>query len=195
MKLKILFFALILWLLFFHESTVSYGPGVMAPDDPVQQKLEKTSSFVFKEQIIIPLASFHIEAKVLSVEHYRFDKEATLSPMDLALGWGRMSDEKVLEEIDISQSRRWYRWHTDTLPIPRREIETHSANMHMIPADDEVDSILEKVRKGDIVRLDGMLIQAEEPSGAKWVSSLSRTDTGAHACEVVFVRKAEIVYY
>ena len=57
-------------------------------------------------------------------------------PEDLALGWGRMSDSDVLAKIDITQSGRFYYWHVDDFPIPRREIETSSANMHMIPSDD-----------------------------------------------------------
>ena len=47
-----------------------------------------------------------------------------------------MSDqEAVLQSIDISQSGRWYLvWTTRDFPIPRRAIETQSANMHMVPA-------------------------------------------------------------
>ena len=46
-----------------------------------------------------------------------------------------MSDEAVIDQIEISQSGRWYRWHSDALLIPKLEIQTHSANMHLIPAD------------------------------------------------------------
>jgi hypothetical protein len=27
---------------------------------------------------------------------------------DLALGWGRMSDQSVIDQFDIKQRRRWY---------------------------------------------------------------------------------------
>src|SRR6185437_4176759 len=70
-----------------------------------------------------------------STERYRFDAGAALVPEDFALGWGRMSDSAVLQQIDITQSARFYYWSVRQFPIPRREIETHSANMHLIPAD------------------------------------------------------------
>jgi hypothetical protein len=74
----------------------------------------------------------------LSSERYSLGREADLSPVDLALGWGKMSDEAVLSKINITQSNRFYYWHVDAFPIPRREIEINSANMHMIPADDRI---------------------------------------------------------
>jgi len=194
MKLKVFFLLFAVWFFFVRESSVTYGEGVVAPMEPLQTKVTDRPPFSFKAYTVVPLAALEIEARVLSIEHYRFDRGAKLSPVDLVLGWGRMSDEKVLDAIDISQSGRWYHWASDSLPIPRREIETHSANMHIIPADDVIEKLLGKVRRGDILHLKGWLIRAEGADGSRWVSSLTRTDTGAHACEVLFVREAERVY-
>jgi hypothetical protein len=47
------------------------------------------------------LASFDIRARVLARERYRFDRAADLSPIDLALGWGRMSESAVLDQLKI----------------------------------------------------------------------------------------------
>src|SRR6185369_12554143 len=57
---------------------------------------------------IAPLQSFSLEARVLASERYRFGREADLSPIDLALGWGAMSDSAVLADFDITQSGRFY---------------------------------------------------------------------------------------
>jgi hypothetical protein len=81
------------------------------------------------------------------------------------MGWGRMSDSDVLQHIDISQSGRFYYWHVQEFPIPRREIETSSANMHMIPADADVKNQLEQVRAGEVVHLEGFLVDASRPGG------------------------------
>jgi hypothetical protein len=59
----------------------------------------------------------------------------------------------------------WLRANHGTFPIPRREIETHSANMHMIPADAAVAYQLKRVRAGDVVSLDGMLVEADKANG------------------------------
>jgi hypothetical protein len=135
-----------------------------------------------------PLAGFSIEARVLSREDYSFGRESDLSPTDLALGWGRMREDTVVDALDIDQSNRWYhyRWRGEP-PIPVREIVGSSANMHMIPADDAIAKDLARVRAGDTVRIEGWLVQANAPDGWRWRSSLTREDSGGGACEVVYV--------
>ena len=129
----------------------------------------------------------HVYFTVLGTEHYRLGREAELSPVDLALGWGPMADDAVLDRIDIRQSGRFFYWRTERFPIPRRDIETHSANMHMIPANAEIDRQLRAVRTGDIVRFRGYLVRIEAADGWQWRSSLTRDDTGNGACELVLL--------
>ncbi|WP_043309444.1 hypothetical protein [Pseudomonas sp. ML96] len=136
---------------------------------------------------ITPLQPFQLEALVLSREDYRFDRGAKVSPTDLALGWGPMADPQVLARIDISQGNRWYRWRTADFPIPRRDIETHSANMHLIPADKAVARALERVEPGQRIALQGQLVRVDGDDGFRWQSSLSRDDTGQGACELIWV--------
>ncbi len=136
---------------------------------------------------ITPLEPFQLEALVLSREDYRFDRGARVSPTDLALGWGPMADPQVLARIDISQSNRWYRWRAEEFPIPRREIETHSANMHLIPANDTVARALKQVEPGQRIVLSGQLVRVDGDDGFHWQSSLSREDTGEGACELIWV--------
>ena len=138
------------------------------------------------------MAKFALTARVLSREDYHFDAGSFLSPTDLALGWGRMSDSAVLRDINIEQGVRFYTWSVRAFPIPRREIETSSANMHMIPAEAEVARELEDVRVGDVVTLDGLLVEVDRPGGWRWRSSLTREDTGPGACELVYVQHLEI---
>lgn len=179
--------ALILWFGFLKKDEVYLGSGVFAPDSPEQVNIDSGESFSVEGYSVTPLASFSIKAKVLSRKNYRYGRETDLSPMDLALGWGRMSDEQVLDSIKIWQSGRWYRWRTDHFPIPRREIETHSANMHLIPADKVVFSAMKRALKGNVVEFSGYLVKVKASDGWRWGSSMNRTDTGGHACELVWV--------
>ena len=110
---------------------MTYGPGVMTPEAPEQTRITDAKPFVFKGYTLTPLATFRAEARVLSKETYRWDREAELSPVDWVLGWGRMSDESVLKAIDIRQSGRWYHWRSEAPPIPICEIETYCVNMHI----------------------------------------------------------------
>ena len=185
--------AMLIWKVLLQDDAIELGPGVHAASLPIQDELESPRSFDHAGYRVTPLAEFSIRAKVLSREDYSLGRESELSPLDLALGWGRMSDEAVLQHIEISQSGRWYRWRTEQFPIPRREIETHSANMHMIPADDPVSDILDDVRRGQIIELSGYLVRADADDGWRWISSLTREDTGGHSCELVYVKRARIV--
>ena len=184
----------VIWKWYNYSGQVPLGPGVMAPNAPQQRNMGSPVNFRFDEYTITEIAVFDIKAKVLSKKNYHFDREAELSPTDLALGWGNMSDERVLEKIKISQSGRFYRWRVDAFPIPRREIETHSANMHLIPANDSIKSKIGKVRKGDIINISGSLVNVKSNNGNWfWKSSKTRNDTGAGACELIFVKKFDIV--
>ena len=103
-----------------------------------------------------------------------------------------MSDSAVLDKVEISQATRFYFWRVHEFPIPEREIIESSANMHLIPADDAVERAIRRTRVGDVVSFDGYLVEADLPNGGKWVSSLSRSDTGAGACELVWVENFSI---
>ncbi len=111
-----------------------------------------------------------------------------MAPIDLALGWGEMSDQAVLDRLTISQSSRFY-WYEYQLPPPISQdaIVRHSANVHIIPADDEVKAECKRLRAGELIHLDGELVEVTGPGISTWRSSLRRDDTGNGACEVLFV--------
>ncbi len=135
-----------------------------------------------------PLAGFSIAARVLSREDYGSGREADFSPVDLALGWGPMRDDAVLSQLDISQSGRFYRYRwSGQPPIPPEDIVRTSANMHLVPANSAVADALDAVDAGDRVRIDGWLVQIEANDGWRWRSSLTRDDSGAGACELIYV--------
>lgn len=141
---------------------------------------------------IQPVARYEILAKVLSVERYRFGREADLSPVDFALGWGPMSDNAITKKLNISQNNRFYSYHwSGAPPIDPALIIRNSANVHLVPADDDIKARLFKVSKGEIVMLKGYLINVLHSDGWRWHSSLTREDSGAGACELMWVAELE----
>jgi len=171
--------------------------GPIAESEPLQSEVsaDPTSAdrFITRGRWTLkPRAHYDITARILGTERYRFDVLAALAPEDLALGWGPMSDNRVLETVDISQSGRFYWWrpHADT-PVPPETIITHSANTHVIPADERIRKELGRLRVGEVVRLTGSLVDANRDDGAWIHTSLSRNDTGAGACEVLLVESVE----
>lgn len=172
---------------------IAHNPGVIVAGEPQQFDMNNASAFDFKGYQFTPRARFKIQARVLGAEHYSLGRESELAPVDLALGWGPMSDDRVLDRLKISQANRfyYYSWEKEP-PIPQQEIVTHSANMHMIPADADIAKQLARVRSGNIVELEGQLVWIKASDGWQWRSSLTRTDSGNGACEVVLVKSVQV---
>jgi hypothetical protein len=138
------------------------------------------------------LADYALTARILHVALYNHDSWSDVCPIDFALGWGRMSDPAIYEQFAISQLERHYIWrYSGNPPIPEEEVSGHSANTHLIPGDEGVRSRLYSFQRHDVVRLEGYLVRIELPDGGNVTSSLSRTDVGDGACEVLWVKRAE----
>lgn len=168
-------------------------PGVIAADEPAQTVLDAIESLdAGHDYRLTPRARFSAVVRVLARERYYIDALAPVAPVDLAVGWGPMSDSRVLAAIEISQSNRFYYWHADELPLPRGEIESHSANWHIVPASAAVNRVLRGVRVGDVVRIEGELVDVDGPDGGAARTSLRRDDTGAGACEIILARSLAI---
>lgn len=102
-----------------------------------------------------------------------------------------MSDQRVLDRISISQSVHFY-WfaYKQPLPISQEDIIAHSTNMHIIPSNPAIAAKCKSLRTGMLVHLDGDLVEASAPSYSTWRSSLTRTDTGNGACELIWLKKS-----
>lgn len=165
------------------------GPVAEVP----AQSSSSESSLQRAGYTIEPQASYEIRARVLSIERYRMGREADLSPLDFALGWGPMSDDAVLDRLTIGQGNRWYyfRWE-GAPPIDPSLMAKSSANTHLVPANDSVKDRLFNVRKGAVVRLSGHLINVRHTDGWTWRSSLTRDDTGGGSCELMWVTDVQV---
>ncbi len=131
--------------------------------------------------------TFNIEARVLSRRDYRFGREAELSPTDLAIGWGEMAEDEVLDRIEVSQGNRWYYWHSDEFVLSPADVHRQSANVHIVPGNAVVAAALEDVSVDDRIRLSGQLVDIHGEDGWRWLSSRSRTDRGNGSCELLLL--------
>jgi hypothetical protein len=183
---------LILVYFFYPETVITFPPGITAPDQPKQTNLTDTNVWKVREFTIQALAKYNIKARVLSRNNFSLGEESELSPFDLALGWGPMSDQSVIDKIDFSQRDRWYNWYSDHLPIPSRDVSLNSANVHIIPKDKTVEEKFDKVYKGSLIEMKGYLVKVTKAGGWHWVSSLKRDDTGGGACELFWVEEVSV---
>ncbi|HVO74649.1 MAG TPA: hypothetical protein VMT35_11545 [Ignavibacteriaceae bacterium] len=178
---------------FWPEKEITFPPGILVKENPLQGPVFNKSPWSKNGFSIIPLAEFKIKARVLSKNYYSFDGGSKISPLDLALGWGLMSDQSVIDRLDISQRNRWYHWKTEYLPASSKDISSHSANMHIVPADESIENKFDEVYKGSLIEMTGYLIEIKGEKGWHWKSSLSRDDTGGGACELVWVDDLKII--
>lgn len=182
--------SLVLWL--GPASEVRHPPGVRCEDEPIQVDGPARSLGQFQGYDLTAVASYTISARVLHTKHYWADGN-DLVPYDVALGWGAMSDQAVLDQLKISQSNRFYfyQWSHEP-PRPVEELATHSSNHHVIAANGEVAASVRHLRRGQFVKMRGSLVNVSRPDGFHWNTSLSRTDRGNGACEVFFVETISV---
>jgi hypothetical protein len=175
----------------FGQNIKRHPPGVLVANPPGQYN-------TFSPQVqlegftVTPRAQFQITARVLAKKRYRFDTQADLIPYDFAMGWGVMSDSALIDRLHIKQSQRWYHVFTRDEGVDLGAVAVNSANMHLIPIDSTVRKVLDKAVVGDLVTLTGDLVDVAKPDFTI-NTSLTRSDTGGGACEIILVRSAVIV--
>jgi len=187
-------FIISIYFLLFRTESVSLRPGIKIFEQPIQTETD-IDMFQYKgKYTIIPVKNYEIKAKVLSVERYDSSPVADLSSLDLALGWGKMSDQDVVDSMKIWQNGRWYFYqlYSDSL-LPMNEVITSSANTHIISDNKKVQKQLNDIIKGEIINLKGYLVNVEKKNNWSWNTSITRKDSGNGSCEVMYVEEVKIL--
>ena len=183
-----LFLAMIVISFIRDGQSISMGPGISVEEAP-QQTQTSAESFKHEEYNISPMAEFECSAKIISKKYYS-DHWADISPIDMTLGWEKLSDESIIHRINFDQTTRWTHYTPLNIAgvISAEELRTQHGNFHMCPANDDVRSALLNMPQGSVIHFKGKLINLSK-SGWSNQSSLKRTDSGAGACEIVWVEE------
>jgi hypothetical protein len=178
-----------------YERSVPRPPGVLVAAEPLQQDLDPPPQVDDRGYRFVRRARYDITARVLRREIYRVDGGATLAPVDLAVGWGPLSDSRIIDQLEFSQMGRFFYWKPKdfaTFPLAPEALIAHGAQMHLIPATKDVESRARKLRPGQVVTIGGFLVDVRGPGGFYWNTSLTRNDTGDGACEIVWVETLDV---
>ena len=180
------------------ESRLAALSGIddeLAPAEPLQRAIRAPERPLLDPDFVAtPLHAFTAEALVLSRKSYRHDAEAAISPLDLMLGWGPMSNPAVVSQISMRQSGRF--GYVRTGPEAQVDLDALSpfwTNAHLIPATPDIAEAMAGIAEGAVIRLEGTLVNVYGPDGWRWRTSTSRTDAGAGACEIVLVTAIHIL--
>lgn len=176
-------------ILYKSKQPVRLGSGIKAPEAPLQTNIDSAKPFDFDGYQITPLAEFEATVKLLSKEDYSYDPGSVISPTDFAVGWGRLSDESILDNIEFEQSARWLHYKKiNKASVELKELQTHTANIHLIPANDSIARQIKRAKHGQIIKIVGKLVFVNSSEqNFQWRSSLSRDDLGDGACEVLYL--------
>ncbi|XID75221.1 hypothetical protein ACF3NA_01290 [Alkanindiges sp. WGS2144] len=143
-----------------------------------------------KNQHIKVLEQFSGEFRILGRKDYSNDREAQFSPVDFAVSEGILASKYYYPLIGVKQDNRYLTWRMSTLPVsPKKAIELVS-NIHIIPANPAIAARLKQVKQGDLVQLQGDLVEVGNNDWT-WRSSLSRNDVGDGACELLRVQSVK----
>ena len=163
---------------------------------PPEYKLSLTGQRDVKNQdvFIYAQAYYKIHCRVVHIMPYYMGVGGGLSPVDFAVVWGELVKKENYEQIEFKQSGRWaYFRPKDRSLYDNSFISRHFANMHLIPADEIVLAGLKNVQKYDEIYMEGYLVNIESFKNGRlsmiWNSSLSRSDRGDGACEIMFITK------
>lgn len=144
-------------------------------------------------------ASYSISAKVEGIKAYE-DASSPAVPYDLLLAWGKMADVSVDGRLTWKQQDRQgvvsgSLGGANGADVSHSYVVSHVSNNHLIPANERIRTALETIKTGDLVKIDGHLVDVKIKTGNRIVSlgtSKSRTDQGDGACEVIFVEQIRI---
>lgn len=168
--------------------------------DPIQ------SSPASQEPIIIemkdsqftlrPVAEYKLSGRVVSKETYSYDWNGEISPIDLAIVWGKLAEPEFDQYMTYNQSNRWYFYkYKPESPFDSSYVISHSANNHIIPGNKNIYRAVKAIGKKEKIVLEGFLVNLEgtfKGGRVTWNTSLSRTDTGNGSCELFYVSKVRI---
>ena len=145
---------------------------------------------------ITPVAAYKLSGMVVGKKSYSDDWDGKISPVDLAVVWGKLVEPEQGRYITFSQSSRWYhyKWKAGS-PVDASFVLTHSGNNHIIPDNENIRRATKTIKKKDKVILEGFLVNLKGTYKGRtviWNTSLLRNDTGNGSCELFYVSKVRI---
>lgn len=141
---------------------------------------------VLPEQKISILEPFQGEFRILGSKEYTDDAQAQFSPIDYAVTRGVFKEPEIARQISINQYDRYLNWKMAKPPIPPKLATQLVSNMHIIPANPEIAKKIKQVKRGDLVQIEGDLVQINAKD-LVWKSALDWNGIGDGACKLIRV--------
>ncbi|MEI7511090.1 MAG: hypothetical protein WCJ84_02950 [Candidatus Peregrinibacteria bacterium] len=167
--------------------------------EPLQEETErKDFSFLYRETEYKVHPMYYYELNALVVSHNDiggwgdiYHDENSLDLKDLCVVWGDNLKDDIYKKIDVKNTS-WTCW-VDAPPAGVLFHMNKLSNNHLISSDPKIQEKIRNIHRGDQVHIKGLLVSYTRDGYLPRVSSITREDTGNHACEVFFVDELEIL--
>ncbi len=173
-------------------------------DPPKQYKTDKQSFDLevnHEHYHITPKYNYTIEGIVVSTHHSDAFLDMAhdewrdyLNSADLCVIWGENIKNSVYKDMDFNNGNWtcYYSWPNSE--VKQRFHEDQLSNNHLLTHDASIKQTIMDVEPGDHIRIEGILADYTNPvNGFNRKTSITRTDRGQGACEIIFVEKFDIV--
>jgi hypothetical protein len=160
-----------------------YRPGILIEDLPQFGQVGSAKSWTKGNYTITPVAKYRVRCRVLqkwvdlkSTEYQR--QLGELGRVEAALGWGPASDQDVMDHIVFYWQQGWYSWRlTDNFEkYPWPKIHANMCYARLIAEPEIEERLVNSVGPGDLIEIDGYLINAVHSNGQWGFSSPTDND-------------------
>lgn len=167
--------------------------GVLVSAEPVYGGLDFQKTWLkdggFQQ---LPLGTIDITARVLARRDYRDQGFGRMIPTDLLLGWGAMSDNRVIDHVAIRQSDRGVELTPDSSGAIKAAAAYDSTALLAVYSDfREHATALDAIRVGDVIHLYGWRMKLKDASGTLWSGGAGNEPIG-HRAFIVHVLMLQI---
>ncbi len=170
---------------------------------PVQEPVEEepfTARAAGHTYTIEPLYSYELTGLVVSAhdadswfDYYHDLWNDTLNTKDLCVIWGDNALSGIYQDFSFRNGSFTCYYQPDSSSAFQAFRSNEFANNHLLAVSDSLRNALADIRPGDQIRFRGYLANYRYPDGGIRRTSTTRDDTGANACETVFVTEVEVL--
>ncbi len=172
-------------------------------EDPAQSR-SGTENFAFdyrgQSYAVQPQAEYLVSGVVVSHNNISgigdiYHTSDSVDLKDLCLVWGDNVVSGIYRKFNFWSEPWSCHYQIDDGSLLKDFRNDQFSNNHLIAADKAVQDTIRSVNIGDQVRLTGLLVNYYPVKASEQIrrTSLNRTDTGNGACEVIFVKKVQIL--
>jgi hypothetical protein len=200
------------WIVTYFVENNYRGVDKIAPEvlqEPLQTEARNEPEIRFVNQgyeyRLKPLFNYEINGLLvhqLNYKRFSIYSYAGVFQEDLCLIWGKNVSSKVFQSrnLTFSQDSRfaYYQW-TGDINFNGNQL----SNNHLIINSKDLERKLSSLNTGDQIRIKGKLVNVqainadktdrERPEEYRWVTSTVRTDSGAGACEIIYVEDIQVL--